>query len=54
VGTTSNSFSAIAAKAVENTRSIRKEMSDKSGLTLGNVWQKATEKRKERSESKET
>jgi [calcium/calmodulin-dependent protein kinase] kinase len=54
LGTTSNIFSAIAAKAVENTRVVGKEIGDKSGWTLGSVWQKATERRKERSERKGT
>jgi len=54
LGTTSNSFSAIAAKAVENTRAIGKEIGGKGGWTLGNVWQTATEVRQERSERKET
>ena len=54
LGTSSSSFSAIAAKALENTRALGKEVSDKGGVALGNVWQKATEKRKERSEQNET
>jgi [calcium/calmodulin-dependent protein kinase] kinase len=54
LGTSSNSFSAITAKALENTRALGKEVSDKGGVALGNAWQKATEKRKERSEQNET
>ena len=45
--TTSNSFSAIAAKAMENTRALGKEVSDRSGDVLGSMWQKATEGEKE-------
>ena len=45
--TSSTSFSAIAAKAVENTRALGKEVSGKSGDVLGSMWGKATEKRSE-------
>jgi len=45
--TSPNSFSAIAAKAVENSRFLGKEVSGKSGDVLGSMWQKATEKRSE-------
>lgn len=47
LGASSSSFSAIAAKALENTKALGKEVSDKSGDLLGTVWQRATEKRKE-------
>ena len=43
--TTSKSFSAVAAKAIENTRALGKEVSGKSGNGLGSMLQKATEKR---------
>jgi [calcium/calmodulin-dependent protein kinase] kinase len=43
--TTSNSFSDIAAKAMENTRALGKEVSDRSGHVLGSMWQKTTEKK---------
>jgi [calcium/calmodulin-dependent protein kinase] kinase len=45
-------FAAIAAKALENTRALGKEISDKGGDVLGNVWQKASTT-KERSEQNE-
>jgi calcium/calmodulin-dependent protein kinase kinase 2 len=47
LSTTSNRFSTIAAKAMENTRALGKEVSDRSGDVLGSMWQKATEKKKE-------
>lgn len=47
LGVTSNSFSAIAVKAMENTRALGKEVSDRGSDVLGSVWQMATEKRHE-------
>ncbi|KAE9374572.1 Pkinase-domain-containing protein [Stipitochalara longipes BDJ] len=44
---TSSSFSAIAAKAIENTRAVGKEVSGKSGDLLGSMLQKTNEKRSE-------
>ena len=54
LGASSVGFAAIAAQALENTRALGKEVSDKGGDVLGNVWQKATEKTKARSEQNET
>jgi len=51
LGTTSNGFSAVAAKAIENTRALGKEVSDRSGDVLGSMWQRATEKKSEQSET---
>ena len=54
LGASSVGFAAIAAQALENTRALGKEVSDKGGDVLGNVWQKSTEKAKERREQNET
>lgn len=53
VGGTSQAFSEIAAKAMENTKAMGKDLGDRSGVALGNVMHMAMEKRKEVAEKRE-
>ncbi|KAF4634600.1 hypothetical protein G7Y89_g3493 [Cudoniella acicularis] len=50
--TSSNKFSEIASKAVENSRHIGQNLSDKGGLALSSVLQKATDKKEELSQAR--
>lgn len=49
---TGGTFSDIASKAIANSKNIGKNLSDKSGVALENVFEMATEKRKEMSQDK--
>ena len=53
VGGTGHTFSTIAAKAVENTKSMGKDLGDRGGVALGNVMHMAMEKRKEIADKRE-
>jgi [calcium/calmodulin-dependent protein kinase] kinase len=49
---TGGSFSDIASKALANSRVMGKDLSDKGGVALDNILEKAMEKRKEMSQDK--
>lgn len=53
IGTTGRSLSDIATKAMENTKSKGRELSDRGNAAFDNALQRAVEKRKERSDRKE-
>lgn len=53
VGGTGHTFSEIATKAMENTKAVGKDITDRGGLALENVMHMAMEKRKEVAEKRE-
>ena len=53
VGGTGHTFSEIASRAMENTKAVGKDISDRGGLALGNAMHMAMEKRKEMTEKRE-
>jgi len=53
VGGTGRTFTEIAAKAIENTKMMGKDLSNRSGAAFDSIMGKAAEKRKERAERKD-